>query len=215
MEKLSVPQLSCVARDTSLHEISSGLNGVKRHAIGQAPWNASAYKPEVSFSIAYTSDAVLVKYFVQENFIRVVHHTDNSPVHEDSCVEFFIAFDNDEAYYNLEFNCIGTCLFGYGKDRSDRKLIGNELTCRIRRAAVIQSTAAEKNNSVSWELTLVIPLEVFAYHRISSLQDRQCRVNFYKCGDKLPEPHFLAWKDVIADSPDFHLPQFFGSMQFV
>lgn len=66
-----------------------------------------------------------------------------------------------------------------------------------------------------WELTLMIPLEVFSYHQINSLKGRQSKVNFFKCGDELPEPHFLAWRNIIAASPDFHLPDFFGTMHFV
>lgn len=210
---LTVPLIPCVASDTAMQVISSELDKTERHAIRHTPWQRFSYKPDVSFSIAYSPDALLVKYYVLENFIRIVHYADNSPVHEDSCVEFFISFD-DEAYYNFEFNSIGTCLAGYGKGRNGRQLFGDELTRKIRRAAMIKSVT-EQSNTVCWELTLVLPLEVFVHHPVSSLRDRQCRVNFYKCGDKLPQPHFLAWKDIRAAAPDFHLPQFFGALQFV
>lgn len=215
MEKLSVLPLPGITGNTGLEEISAALDKVSRHAIGQAPWQNFSYKPRASFAIAHADEAILLKYFVRENFIRVDHHADNSPVHEDSCVEFFIAFNNDDAYYNLEFNCTGTCLMGYGRSRQDRQLIRPQLTRRIRRAAMIETTSEEGRRFADWELVLAIPMDVFAHHRITSLKDRQCRVNFYKCGDKLPEPHFLAWKEVTAAAPDFHLPQFFGSMQFV
>lgn len=215
MEKLRVPALNCIAGDTALNEISEGLDKMNRYAIEQIPWSGFPYKPEVSFTIAYTADAILLKYFVNENYIRVTCHKDNGPVYEDSCVEFFIAFDDDEKYYNLEFNCIGTCLFGYGKNRWERQLIGKPLINKIRRQGIMESASNEKGSSVNWELVLVIPLEIFIHHRIASLKNRLCKVNFYKCGDKLPEPHFLAWKDMAADTPDFHLPEFFGSMQFV
>ncbi|MGH2565575.1 MAG: carbohydrate-binding family 9-like protein, partial [Ginsengibacter sp.] len=41
-----------------------------------------------------------------------------------------------------------------------------------------------------------------------------CKVNFYKCGDKLPKPHFLTWNTVETEDPDFHAPEYFGSMEF-
>jgi hypothetical protein len=46
------------------------------------------------------------------------------------------------------------------------------------------------------------------------LKGKTCRANFYKCGDDLPEPHFLSWNNIIADKPDFHLPQYFGTLTF-
>lgn len=215
MDKLRVPALVDMAKDNALQEISGELDKLERHVIRQAPWKAFPYKPDVSFAIAYTGDTILLKYFVEEKSIRVGHHTDNSAVHEDSCVELFIAFDDDEAYYNLEFNCAGTCLLGYGKNRQDRQLIDSRHIRKIRREAVIKSLADSNDQLVTWELTMAIPPGVFVYHPISSLKNRQCRVNFYKCGDKLPEPHFLAWKGIAAAVPDFHLPEFFGHLQFV
>src|SRR4030095_15667953 len=210
---ISVPALSCVTRGSSIHEISSILDQEEYHTIERMPWALFPYKPEVSFSIAYTDDCILLKYYVQEKAIRVVHNEDNTPVHEDSCVEFFIAFDDDQEYYNLEFNCGGTCLVGYGKN-SERQLIRQEIIRKIRRQSVIQCLA-DKEHSMNWELTLVIPLEIFVHRPISHLKGKHCRANFYKCGDLLPEPHFLAWKNIDYESPNFHLPQFFGAMHFI
>ena len=210
-----MPNLSCNTREVTLQEISVSLDKTERHAIERIPWPAFSYKPKVSFSIAYAENAILLKYFVQENAIRALCQTDNSPVHQDSCVEFFIAFDDDEEYYNLEFNCTGTCLFGFGKSRTVRQLIREQVINKIRRLGVIESSGDGEKNLIDWELTLVIPPEVFIYHKITHLKDRYCKVNFYKCGDKLPEPHFLAWENVEAASPDFHLPEFFGTMHFI
>jgi len=215
MEKLSVPNLSYNMKEVTLQEISMAMNKTKRHAIERIPWPVFSYKPRVSFSIAHADNAILLKYFVQEKAIRALCLADNSPVHQDSCVEFFIAFDNDEEYYNLEFNCTGACLFGYGKGKEGRQLIHEQMVNKIRRLCVIESFRDGKKNLFEWELTLVIPMEVFDYHHITHLKDRHCKVNFFKCGDKLPEPHFLAWENVKAATPDFHLPEFFGSMHFI
>jgi hypothetical protein len=213
--ELEVPYLKNIGKETLIKEISVVLNKVERHDVQNMPWPEFSYKPRVSFSIAYAENAILLKYFVQENSIRILYQMDNSPVHQDSCVEFFIAFDDDEEYYNLEFNCTGTCLFGFGKSRTARQLIRELVINKIRRLGVIESSRERERNLIDWELTLVIPLEVFIYHEITHLKDRHCKVNFYKCGDKLPEPHFLAWKSVEAASPDFHLPEFFGRMHFI
>jgi len=212
---LKVPYLSCINSDSSLKEVSGELDQLQHHAIGQRPWPEYPYKPKVFFSIAYSTDSILLKYFVQENTIRISCNIDNSPVHEDSCVEFFISFDGTEAYYNLEFNCIGTCLAAFGKSRCERELLPLERISDIRRMSVIEKVTDEGNAYIRWQLTLVIPSETFIHHHISPLKDRNCKVNFYKCGDALPEPHFLSWKDVSAADPDFHLPESFGKMHFV
>jgi hypothetical protein len=213
--ELSVSYLNNVDRETPMKKISAALNKMERHSIQKIPWPEFSYKPTVTFSIAYAQDCILLKYFVQEKAIRIENHVDNSPVHEDSCVEFFISFDNNEEYYNLEFNCEGTCLLGFGKSISQRKLISKEVIRKIRRQSIVQSVMDGESGSVTWELTLVIPLPTFIYHQISHLKGQYCRVNFYKCGDKLPEPHFLAWNDIAAGSPNFHLPEFFGRMYFL
>jgi hypothetical protein len=215
MGKLRVPHLSYDIEEATLQEISVALDTIERHAIERIPWPVFSYKPQVSFCIAYAGNAILLKYFVQEKAIRALCQTDNSPVHQDSCVEFFIAFDDDDEYYNLEFNCTGACLFGFGKTKTERELIDEQVVSKIRRLCVIESSRDGERNLFDWELTIVIPMEAFTYNKITHLKDRQCKVNFYKCGDKLPDPHFLAWEHVEAASPDFHLPEFFGIMHFI
>ncbi|MBC7949994.1 MAG: hypothetical protein H7Y42_19070 [Chitinophagaceae bacterium] len=210
---LMIPLLQNIDHKTEMENISSILDGVSRHQIQQSAWTLTSSIPKVSFCIAHANNCILLKYFVNEPAIRIVHYTDNSPVHEDSCVEFFLAFNNDEEHYNLEFNCAGTCLMGFGKNSSDRKLINEALVHNIRRFTRIIRTE-DSRRAINWELTLMIPLSVFAFHKIDELTNRQGRVNFFKCGDKLPEPHFLSWKNIESANPDFHLPQFFGSVHF-
>ena len=185
-------------------------NNLERHTIDFVPWPSYPYKPKVSFSIAYNDEHIFLKYFVQEKAIRANANNMNGSVWEDSCVEFFISFD-ETGYYNLEFNCIGTALIGFGKSRDDRQLINTEVISNVNTQSVIQKKGSDLYH---WELSLVIPLEVFVHHPLPTLNGRQCRANFYKCGDLLPEPHFLAWSDIHSEEPNFHLPQFFGTLSF-
>jgi hypothetical protein len=209
--QLSVPYLKDINAGVRMEDVSLALDKTERYIIQRSPWPEFAYTPQVSFSIAHAGDRILLKYFVQEKAMRITHHTDNSPVYEDSCVEFFIAFGNNEEYYNLEFNGEGICLLGFGKNRSDRKPVGQDIIRRIRRLAIIKNDPA---GTINWQLALVIPVGIFIYHGIDSLKKMHCKVNFYKCGDKLPEPHFLSWRDIRAAVPDFHLPEFFGDAYF-
>lgn len=214
MSAISVPYLNFINHNTTLQAISAALDKLERNSIKRAPWNTLTENPEVSFAIAYSYDGILLKYYVHEKSIRGLHSFVNTPVHEDSCLEFFISFDGNEEYYNLEFNCIGTCLFGYGKEREHRKMLNEETINQVRRLIIIEHAVNSNGNPVYWELVAAIPTEVFVHNNITNLKGRDCKVNFYKCGDQLTEPHFLAWNNIIATSPDFHLPEFFGNLHF-
>src|SRR5215470_18595945 len=98
MEELRIFNLNRNIRTACLEEISVALDKIERHTVERIPWPEFSYKPQVSFSMAYEQNFILLKYFVQENFIRIQCHSDNGPVYQDSCVEFFIAFDNEEEY---------------------------------------------------------------------------------------------------------------------
>ena len=38
--------------------------------------------------------------------------------------------------------------------------------------------------------------------------------NFYKCADKTSHPHWGSWAKVEVDRPAFHLPAYFGTLEF-
>jgi len=188
---------------------------LEKNTIDNLLWSDNEYTPEVSFSIAHTHKNILLKYNVSEQYLTARYREINDPVFKDSCVEFFIAFDNDDNYYNLEFNCLGTPLIAYGSGKDNRKKIEKRLAEKIKSYQLIKNPIANQSSLINWELVLVIPFEVFAHHNITTLKDRVCKANFYKCGDDLPEPHFLSWNNISYPSPDFHLPQFFGGVHFV
>jgi hypothetical protein len=212
---LKVPFISSLNKDISLDSISVFLNCLDKNDIAFSPWPQFDYKPETAFVMAYGEDCIFLKYFVTEEDIKACYRQINDPVFRDSCVEFFIAFDGEEQYYNFEFNCIGTCLAGYGTQRSGRKLLPAKSIEKIKAQTLIANSNSENGALISWELTLVIPFDVFCYQNISSLEGRSFRTNFYKCGDDLPKPHFLSWAPIQSEIPDFHLPGFFGKAVFL
>jgi Carbohydrate-binding family 9 len=210
MQKLNIKNLPGFTEASDINEISKLLNNVEKHKLEFVPWTAYPYKPSVLFAISYSSSSILLKFFVQEKQIRALNHKINSSIWEDSCVEFFISFDDDN-YYNIEFNCIGTGLIGYGKSKTQRKLLDANTVNQVKALSNINS---EKGKKVSWELTMIIPLSVFEHTPLSTLEKRKCRANFYKCGDLLPEPHFVSWSDIKSENPNFHLPDYFGQLVF-
>ncbi|BAU55545.1 carbohydrate-binding family 9-like protein [Mucilaginibacter gotjawali] len=214
MKYLRVPFVSTITAATAITDVSFFLNGATRHSIDNLLWSNSGYKPNVSFAIAYTSESILLKYFVTEKYTTAVYHEINDPVFEDTCVEFFIAFGDDKNYYNLEFNRLGTPLVGYGPGKQDRTLLQNASISQIKSLGKMASEP-DAEGHIEWELALCIPLSLFVHHHINPLTDSIGRVNFFKCGDNLPEPHFLSWSSVDSPLPDFHLPEFFGTIQFI
>ena len=132
-------------------------------------------------------------------------------MYQDSCVEFFVSFNDEKAYYNFEFNCIGTTHVGYGENKESRELLRNDLISQIKYQCVINN---QQGRGIHWELTVVIPFALFCYNKLSTLGGQFCKANFYKCGDHLPIPHFVSWTNIDSDEPNFHLPEFFGSLKF-
>lgn len=215
MESLKIPFLKPSNSDSALSEISLLLQESESNIIGYAPWQKSFKIPVVSFSIAYADDCLYLKYRVEENCIIAKFREINDPVYKDSCVEFFVAFEDDESYYNLEFNCLGTVLAAYGPGKENRIILPKELLKGITSETFIRSPIENDNNDIIWEIILSIPIKTFLFHQLDNLSKKICRVNFYKCGDDLPEPHFLCWNNIVHDTPNFHLPAYFGLAKFL
>lgn len=212
MKQLNVPQHMEFVRADSLGAIACGLNKGQKYRLAYTPWAAYPYKPEVYFSIAYCEENMYLQYTVKEKYVAAAHGKTNEPVYEDSCVEFFIGFEDDPAYYNFEFNSIGTVLAAYGTEKTDRTLLSPEALKKINYQVLHQKSGEDETRT--WELTIVIPLSLFVFHSLPPLKGKTCRANFYKCGDRLPMPHFLSWSEIESETPDFHLPEFFGTLVF-
>ncbi|MGN6164576.1 MAG: carbohydrate-binding family 9-like protein [Flavisolibacter sp.] len=195
--------------DDSIKSIVTVLDSLEKHILNYTPWSSYPYKPDVKFAIAHNNNFIFLKYYVTEKSIRAAAGHINGNVWEDACVEFFVSFDN-EGYYNLEFNCIGTGLIGFGKEKPTRQRLPDEIIRQVKYQAIINN----EENGIHWELTLVIPVGVFAHHQLHSLSGTECRANFYKCGDALPQAHFVAWSNIEVPQPNFHLPEFFGTLTF-
>lgn len=211
MKKNIIQDIKYIHFDYSIKDTSTLLNSLEKHKLEFVPWKEYPYKPSVLFSIAYGPSSILLKFFVTENQIRAINHKTNSSIWEDSCVEFFISFDDGASYYNIEFNCIGTGLIGFGKSKTHRKLLD---TTTVNEVSTLSNIVSEKGKKISWDLTMIIPLTIFELTPITNLAKRRCRANFYKCGDMLPEPHFIAWSNIVSDTPNFHLPEYFGDLIF-
>lgn len=179
-------------------------------------WDTFQYQPEVKFRIAHANNQIWLKYYVTEENILAQVEGVNGSVSGDSCVEFFFDPRADGNYYNFEFSCIGMPHLAYGPRRGERKFVDEEEIKK--QIAVVSSLGnepfAERTGGHSWEMTLVIPASVLVADEGIRLKGLKTRANFYKCGDKTSQPHYLSWNSVGTEKPDFHRPEYFGTLVF-
>lgn len=172
-------------------------------------WPEFPLRPEVSASIKRTSTHLILHYKVLEPAVRAQEATDNGSVWEDSCCECFIKAPESDLYYNIECNCVGTLLIGLGAGRENRKRYAPEQLAPVHRTASLGRTAfGLREETTEWELTLEVPFAL-----LPELHDDGQRTdylgNVYKCGDLLPQPHFVTLFPIHTPSPDYHRPEFF------
>lgn len=199
-----------------LREVSEALDALgPGHEIALVNWTEFAYRPVVRFNIGHNNREIFLKYYVRELYVKAEKSQPNQMVCEDSCVEFFVSPDEDGIYYNFEFNPIGTTLLGKGSGRADSRVVDPSYSAKIRRWGTLgDEPFGERTGDQQWELVVAIPTEAFAGKEIGLLSGRRFRANFYKCGDKLTEMHFLTWNPIRTGNPDFHRPEYFGVIEF-
>ena len=184
------------------------------HEIANDSWGSGSSDCAARFKIGHTGTALFLKYKVEEPFLRVKTRANNDSVHFDNCVELFFAFPGDEHYYNFEFNCLGSVKAAFGRGRTNRKAFPDEVVDRIADNISIALNNINTGRKICWELTVLLPIDVFIFHKYPSLSGLSCRGNFTKCGEKLPNPHFLSWSNIRSAKPDFHQKEFFGEVVF-
>ena len=185
--------------------------------IDQINWeNPYQNTPRVQCKIAYNEQALFLKFQVEENTFRGQEVNDNGSIWEDSCVEFFIQpLPSSAFYYNFEFNAIGALLIGYGTGRNDRILADSVIINSVRREIHLSvSRGGGKRDSFCWELITEIPFTALFKTDFAPQDGTVIKANIYKCGNKLPSPHFLSWQPIHTEHPDFHRSEFFGSLIF-
>ena len=161
--------------------------------------------PETQFTLAHTDEMLYVRYEVKGELPLATKTHDLELVNEDACVEIFIADADNTHYWNFEFNPAGVCNASHRKERKvDVVRLNAEQLQSIKRFPV-QLCAAH------WSLLVGIP---FALIDLDLTHEYARRVNLYKCGDKTPLKHYASWNPINAPAPAFHLPEFFGEIQF-
>lgn len=190
---------------------------VESHPIACCNWpDGYPYAPEVRFRIFHTGERLLVRFDVAENYTAARVTDDNGEVWTDSCVEFFLAVGDETGYYNFETTCIGRMLLGFRHTHADAVHASQEIIDSVMRRTSLPfgETFEEFEGDNRWSVTLSIPPQALFRHKITDWSGVRARVNLYKCGDKLSHPHFLSWRPIQTEKPDFHRPEYFEPVNF-
>ena len=159
------------------------------------------YRPSTTARLVRCPDRLAVWMETDEQPLLARARHLNEDVFKDSCMEFFIQPDPQDArYLNFEFNPLGTLLIGFGPDRASRV----RLTVDPGRFAIQSRYGADR-----WTLRWEIP-DRFLQELGLTGPAPAFRGNFYKCGDETIHPHYGTWNPVVCPAPDFHRPEHFG-----
>ena len=182
-----------------------------RRTIDSLNWSEHPYHPLTTFSIAHSGTHIYIDFFVRCNYLRAVNYENQSPVSQDSCVEFFVAPQCDNHYWNFEFNCIGAINASHRTERKNpNRLTDDELSLVKRYASCGTKAFKEVEGLFTWNLTIAIPLEMLGLKYDGN--PIKIAGNFYKCASATSQPHYLSWSPIETEKPDFHRPEFFGEI---
>ncbi|HNX96333.1 MAG TPA: carbohydrate-binding family 9-like protein [Candidatus Aminicenantes bacterium] len=182
---------------------------VRWHPLAEAPWrDRFPYVPEVRFAIAWDPHrGIGLKWRVAEREIRAVERGFNGRVWEDSCVEFFWAPQAaGQRHYAFEFNPAGAVYGAVCPGDAPPVLLE---ASSLRQIGIAIPRPEEGG---AWALDTLLSPVLFGEDWTQWRPRATLRANFYKCGDRHREPHYLCWNPVAWPQPSFHRPDGFGHL---
>ncbi len=182
----------------------------KRHSISSLNWpDLFDYAPLTTFTTAHSQTAIYIDFFVRCNYLRAENYVNQSPVSQDSCVEFFVSPTCDNHYWNFEFNCIGTINASHRSERKNPTRLSQDELSRIRVSGSCGTRPFREMEGIfGWNLLVAIPLDLIGIKYEGT--PLTMTANFYKCASATSAPHYLSWNPVNSERPDFHRPEDFG-----
>ena len=176
------------------------------------PWDAAGYRPDSRFSMTWAKDRFYVRFSSLERELRIQERGVQPNVYRDSAVELFLMPSPlaDGRYVNLECNAAGAMYIGVGAGRNDNRFLSEEDPYQFRVRTAIQPVS----QGYAWELSMEVPFgflrKYTAFH--SAEEGTLMRGNFYKIADGTSVPYYACWNPIQWPEPDFHRPEFFGSL---
>ena len=172
--------------------------------MNQNYWTEFTYKCNSYAKVLYDDDAIYVRMQSDEMPVVAKYTERNSPVCTDSCMEFFFSPNaNKDFYMNFEVNALGAFLIGAGDGKTDRiRCMDDE------KLFDIKPRLYEKG----WGVSFKLPFD-FIKKYAGDCTD-QMKGNFYKCGSETGHRHYGMWNAIETEKPNFHKPEYFGSLIF-
>ena len=176
--------------------------------------------PVTQAKLAYNDSMIYVIFKVEDQYVKAVNEKSQDPVFKDSCVEFFFTPGKDvkTGYFNLEMNCGGTMLFHHQiKPREGSTKVSEKDITQIKVVSSLPKIVdPEIDRKTTWLVSYSIPFSVLDnYHNLTKPEAGTIwRANFYKCADDTSHPHWLTWAPIDFPTPNFHVPEYFGELEF-
>jgi hypothetical protein len=178
------------------------------------------FLPTTFAKLLYDDENIYGIFLVKDRFVQCLVQETNGHVSGDSCVEFFFSPDNSNPlfYFNLEINCGGVPLMQYVTVPRKEYLFFHER--EISKVEIAHSLPKkvfpEIEGDTVWTIEFKLPLKILEqYTSITHPKPGvKCNANFYKTASTTSNPHYLTWSKVDNPRPDFHLPEFFGTLVF-
>ena len=150
---------------------------------------------------------LLIRLFTQEPEPRAIYTERDDPVWTDSCLEFFFQAKRGGDYVNLEMNANGAYLSAVGAGRADRRF--------LRSFTDLTVSVTPFRQPDGWGVEAFVPFALASAcfgEPFSLAAGDVFFANAYKCADDAPQPHYQSLFPVRAPQPDFHRPEWFGTI---
>ena len=157
--------------------------------------------------LCHDGENLYVRLSADEEDVRAEYTEPLSPVYRDSCLEFFFRPKGVPNYFNFEINPNGCLCLQFGPDRTDRIDI-------VRNDAASYFDIRTGRMPGGWEAVYRIPLRFIRLFYPDARFEGEWQANLYKCGDGTENPHYLSWNPIGLEKPNFHCPEFFGTIVF-
>lgn len=157
--------------------------------------------------LCYSDEALFLHLSATEKDIRAKNTKPLSHVWEDSCLEFFFMIPDAPNYFNFEINPNGCLCAQFGPEKLDRVDL-------VREDAAEYFDIRTDRTSKGWEVYYKIPLRFMQLFYPDYQFEGELAANFYKCGDKTADKHYLSWSPIELEKPNFHCPEYFGLIEF-
>ena len=161
-----------------------------------------------SAQVCYDENAMYVRMTAKEQNIRAEETELLGMPCLDSCLEFFFRpYTDSMRYINIELNPNCCMWMGYRNET-------NELI-RLEEPSSILSAKAERTAD-GWEVLYQVPTALVQkyFPDWKPESGKKFFANFYKCGDLSVQKHYIAWNPVEVAEPAFHVPEWFGEIEF-